>query len=149
MGMPAARVTDPHVCPMYDGPKPHVGGPVMPPCAPTVLTGNLPQARVTDLCSCAGSPDMIVRGSIGVLVGNLPAARLGDTTVHGGSIVAGCPTVLIGETGGGGVGPGGMAMVDAANGASSLGDHAAQAAALIAAHRDGAYFCRRCAADAR
>ncbi len=26
----------------------------------------------------------------------LPAARMGDPTVHGGSIVVGCPTVLIG-----------------------------------------------------
>ncbi len=27
-----------------------------------------------------------------------PAARMGDTTAHGGAIVAGCPTVLIGGT---------------------------------------------------
>jgi uncharacterized Zn-binding protein involved in type VI secretion len=30
------------------------------------------------------------------MVGNLPAARIGDTTAHGGKIVLGMPTVLIG-----------------------------------------------------
>ena len=145
VGMPAARVTDMHVCPMFDGPKPHVGGPILPPCLPTVLTGKLPQARVTDLCTCVGPPDMIAKGSTGVLVGKLPAARLGDTTAHGGSIVMGMFTVLIGETAGGGGGGGGGSMVDVASGASSLTSPSSQAAALIAAHADGSYFCRRCA----
>ena len=31
-----------------------------------------------------------------VLIGNKPAARMGDSTSHGGVIVAGYPTVLIG-----------------------------------------------------
>ena len=66
MGMPAARVSDMHVCPMVTGPVPHVGGPILPP------------------------------GCVTVLIGKLPAARMGDTTVHGGTIVFGCPTVLIG-----------------------------------------------------
>ncbi len=96
MGMPAARMTDMHVCPMVTGVVPHVGGPILPPCCPTVLTGKLPQARVTDLATCVGPPDMIVLGSFTVLVGKLPAARLGDLTAHGGSIVLGLPTVLIG-----------------------------------------------------
>jgi uncharacterized Zn-binding protein involved in type VI secretion len=30
------------------------------------------------------------------LIGNKPAARMGDTCAHGGSIVLGCPTVIIG-----------------------------------------------------
>ncbi len=96
MGMPAARTTDMHVCPMVTGVVPHVGGPILPPCCPTVLTGKLPQARVTDLATCVGPPDMIVLGSFTVLVGKLPAARLGDMTAHGGSIILGLPTVLIG-----------------------------------------------------
>lgn len=96
MGMPAARVTDMHVCPMVTGVVPHVGGPILPPCCPTVLTGSLPQARVTDMATCVGPPDIIVLGSFTVLVGGLPAARLGDLTAHGGTIVAGLPTVLIG-----------------------------------------------------
>jgi uncharacterized Zn-binding protein involved in type VI secretion len=96
MGMPAARATDMHVCPMVTGVVPHVGGPIIPPCCPTVLTGSLPQARVTDMATCVGPPDMILVGSFTVLVGSLPAARLGDMTVHGGTILVGLPTVLIG-----------------------------------------------------
>lgn len=96
MGQPAARMTDMHVCPMVTGVVPHVGGPILPPCAVTVLTGKLPQARVTDLATCVGPPDMIVKGSMTVLVNKLPAARMGDMTVHGGSIILGCFTVLIG-----------------------------------------------------
>ena len=94
---PAARVTDMHTCPMVSpGPVPHVGGPILPPGAPTVLIGFMPAARVTDMCVCVGPPDMIAKGSATVLIGNLPAARMGDTTVHGGVIVVGCPTVMIG-----------------------------------------------------
>ena len=99
MGMPAARVSDMHVCPMVTPgvpPIPHVGGPILPPCAVTVLTGSLPQARVTDQAVCVGPPDIIVKGSATVLVSSLPAARIGDMTAHGGSIVLGCFTVLIG-----------------------------------------------------
>jgi len=96
MGQPAARVTDMHTCPMVSGIVPHVGGPILPPCAITVLTGKLPQARVTDLLTCVGPPDAIVKGSMTVLVCGLPAARLGDLTAHGGVIVLGFPTVLIG-----------------------------------------------------
>jgi len=31
MGMPSARISDMHVCPMVTGVVPHVGGPIMPP----------------------------------------------------------------------------------------------------------------------
>ena len=97
--MPAARLTDMHVCPMVTPgvpPIPHVGGPIVGPGAPTVLIGGLPAANVTSQCVCVGPPDVIIMGSVTVLIGNLPAARLGDPTAHGGTIVAGCPTVLIG-----------------------------------------------------
>ena len=96
MGMPAARATDMHICPMVTGVVPHVGGPIIPPCCLTVLTGSLPQARVTDMATCVGPPDVIVLGSFTVLVGSLPAARMLDTTAHGGNIILGLPTVLIG-----------------------------------------------------
>jgi uncharacterized Zn-binding protein involved in type VI secretion len=96
MGQPAARVTDMHTCPMTTGPVPHVGGPILPPCAVTVLTGSLPQARVTDMAVCVGPPDTIVKGSATVLVSSMPAARMGDMTAHGGVITLGLPTVLIG-----------------------------------------------------
>jgi uncharacterized Zn-binding protein involved in type VI secretion len=93
---PAARITDMHVCPAVTVLVPHVGGPIIPPCAPTVVTGFLPQARVTDLLTCVGPPDVIQQGSATVIVAQLPAARLTDPTVHGGVIVTGCPTVIIG-----------------------------------------------------
>lgn len=93
---PAARVGDMHICPMMNGPAPHVGGPVLPAGCPTVLIGGQPAARVGDLCTCAGPPDSIVMGSATVLIGGQPAARLGDSTAHGGAIALGCPTVMIG-----------------------------------------------------
>jgi uncharacterized Zn-binding protein involved in type VI secretion len=92
----AARITDMHVCPMVTGVVPHVGGPVLPPGCPTVLIGGLPAARVSDICTCIGPPDSIAMGSATVLIGNMSAARLGDSTSHGGVIIAGCPTVIIG-----------------------------------------------------
>ena len=93
---PAARVTDMHACPMVTGVVPHVGGPIIPPCCPTVMIGFLPAARVGDMAVCAGGPDVIALGSFTVLIGGMPAARMGDMTVHGGVIVVGCPTVMIG-----------------------------------------------------
>jgi uncharacterized Zn-binding protein involved in type VI secretion len=93
---PAARITDMHACPMVTGVVPHVGRPILPPCCPTVLVGGMPQARMTDMAVCAGGPDVIAMGSATVLVGGLPAARIGDMTAHGGVIVSGFPTVLIG-----------------------------------------------------
>lgn len=94
---PAARITDMHTCPMVNpGPVPHVGGPVLPPGAPTVLIGGMPAARVGDMAVCTGPPDTIVTGSATVMIGNMAAARMGDSTAHGGVIIAGCPTVLIG-----------------------------------------------------
>lgn len=92
----AARVGDMHTCPMVTGTVPHVGGPVMPPGEVTVLIGGMPAAKVGDMCTCAGPPDSIVMGSTSVMIGGMPAARMNDSTAHGGMIVAGCPTVLIG-----------------------------------------------------
>jgi uncharacterized Zn-binding protein involved in type VI secretion len=85
-----------HICPAVTVVVPHVGGPILPPCCPTVLIGGLLAARVSDVAICVGPPDMIAMGSPTVLIGGLMAARIGDPTVHGGVIVAGCPTVLIG-----------------------------------------------------
>ncbi len=96
MGLPAARITDMHVCPLVTGIIPHVGGPIIPPGCPTVLIGGVPAARVGDMAICTGPPDSIMLGSATVLIGGVPAARMGDVTSHGGTIVAGCPTVLIG-----------------------------------------------------
>jgi len=95
---PAARIGDPHLCPMVTPgvpPIPHVGGPVLMGC-PTVLIGGVPAARVTDTALCVGPPDIIVKGSATVLIGFMPAARMGDLTAHGGTIAMGFPQVLIG-----------------------------------------------------
>ena len=88
---PAARVGDMHVCPMQTPglpPIPHVGGPILPPGCPHVLIG--------DSAVCVGPPDVIIKGSSSVLIGGRPAARMGDQTAHGGQVVMGCPTVIIG-----------------------------------------------------
>ena len=91
----AARVNDMHVCPMVNGTVPHVGGPILPPGAPTVMIGGMPAAKVGDMLTCTGPPDTIAAGSSTVIIGGMPAARLGDSTSHGGVITAGCATVMI------------------------------------------------------
>lgn len=96
MPQPAARLTDMHVCPMVTGIVPHVGGPVAGPGCPTVLIGGMPAARVGDMAVCVGPPDVIALGAFTVLIGGMPAAQMGSLTAHGGTIVLGCPTVLVG-----------------------------------------------------
>ena len=93
---PAARLTDMHTCPMVTGVVPHVGGPIVGPGAPTVMIANMPAAVVGDMVTCVGPPDSIVKGSATVLIAGKPAARMGDQTAHGGVIVKGEPTVMIG-----------------------------------------------------
>jgi uncharacterized Zn-binding protein involved in type VI secretion len=110
---PAARISDAHTCPLPT----HVGGPIATGCG-TVLIGHLLAARVGDTAVCATAPDTISRGASSVLIGYMEAARLGDPTVHGGVIVAGCPTVLIGTS--------------------------AQAVTLAAAAAVGTPFCEEC-----
>ncbi|QCX00962.1 type VI secretion protein [Aggregatimonas sangjinii] len=95
MGAPAARIGDFHVCPMVTGTVPHVGGPVSMGAA-TVMIAGMPAARVGDMCTCVGPPDTIAAGSATVMIEGMPAARMGDSTAHGGTIVVGAPTVLIG-----------------------------------------------------
>ena len=97
---PAARLTNMYVCPLLTPavpPIPHVGGIIAGPGTPTVLIGGLPAAGLGDMAVCVGPPDAIIKGSFTVLIGNKPAARLGDSCAHGGSIVLGWPTVLIGD----------------------------------------------------
>jgi uncharacterized Zn-binding protein involved in type VI secretion len=93
---PAARITDLHTCPAVTGIVPHVGGPILGPGVPTVLIGGMPAAVVGDNVTCVGPPATVLKGSATVLIGGKPAARMGDTTAHGGMIVLGMPTVLIG-----------------------------------------------------
>ena len=92
----AARIGDFHICPMVTGVIPHVGGPILPPGCATVLIGGMPAACVGDMVTCTGPPDTIAAGSATVLIGGKPAARMLDSTAHGGIILLGCFTVLIG-----------------------------------------------------
>src|SRR5215510_6840707 len=143
---PAARITDMHTCPMVTGVVPQVGGPIIPPCCPQVIIGFLPAARVTDMAICVGPPDVIVKGSMTVMIGFLPAARIGDLTAHGGVIVTGCPTVIIGDLGfaGGGGGDGSGAL----SSASALSPAGSQHDTLVNAAASGAPFVGRCAETA-
>ncbi|MEO8452116.1 MAG: PAAR domain-containing protein, partial [Gemmatimonadota bacterium] len=132
---PAARVTDMHVCPMMTGPVPHVGGPILPPGVPNVLIAGLPAAVVTSMCLCVGPPDTVVHGSTCCLFAGKPAARMTDQCTHGGIIVAGCLTVLIGDTGSG-----------SGSGAKGSGQSSrrSQVNTMRMAHRAGLPFTRRC-----
>lgn len=127
MAMPAARMGDQV---LQDGP--HCHAPIHPPAPvptavphpplplaiikglPTVLIGNQPAARVSDMTTpCAlpscvpAGPGLIAMGSATVLIGSLPAARVNDMTAHASCVAPipmptgkvlppGCPTVLIG-----------------------------------------------------
>lgn len=95
MGLPAARIGDMHVCPMVTGVVPHVGGPIALGCF-TVLIVGMPAARIGDMAVCVGPPDTVAKGSGTVMIGGPPAARMADNCAHGGMIVVGAPTVLIG-----------------------------------------------------
>ncbi|MFO0627511.1 MAG: PAAR domain-containing protein [Polyangiales bacterium] len=115
---PASRIGDNHVCPKVEpGPVPHVGGPILTGES-TVLIANKPAARVSDLAQCNAPPDSIKKGSSNVLISNQEAARIGDPTNHGGVVVQGEPTVLIGS--------------------------GAQSGVLSAASKSGAPFCEEC-----
>lgn len=145
MSRPAARISDPHICPMVSGTVPHVGGPIMPPCAFNVLTGMLPQARIGDKAVCNGPPDVIALGSFTVLVKGMPAARMGDITAHGGVIVMGQPNVLIGDAGTASLSAIGQSLVNLPIGAEGEGtSFADMAKAMIASAKEGKPFCEQC-----
>ncbi len=143
-----------HVCPMVTPgtpPIPHVGGPITGPGAPTVLIGGVPAALMGDMCVCTGPPDTIVLGSVGVLIGGKPAARMGDQCAHGGTIVVGMPTVLIGDAGGGGGGGGSvlpvsvmLELMQSASLSPEARQAVAQTASLQEAASDGTPFCEVC-----
>ena len=138
MRFPSARITDMHTCPLINpGPVPHVGGPLVTG-AVTVIVGKMPASRVTDTCICVGPPDTVAKGSSSVLIEGKPAARISDTTAHGGVIVSGFPTVLIGDKGGGGSGGSHSAMPGLSR----------QANALLQAAREQTPFCEQCEENA-
>ena len=95
MAGPAATVGSNHLCPMCSGIIPHIGGPIVQG-SPNVLIGGKPAATIGSICICSGPPDTIVTGVSNVLINGKPAATIGSMTAHGGSVVIGEGTVLIG-----------------------------------------------------
>lgn len=100
---PALRAGDVALCPLFDGPKPHGGGPITPAATvPTVLIAGMPAAVANSIpggiVCVSPAPNGIAMGSTTVLIGGFPAARLGDPTLHGTPIAPGpgAPTVIIG-----------------------------------------------------
>jgi hypothetical protein len=100
--MPQCRVGDLHVCmpPMLPAPQP-----ILPPCAVTVLVGNMPAARMLDMTIGIPMPPAppipvphpFIKGSSTVLIANMPALRiLIDPCACGGMAVLGCFTVFTG-----------------------------------------------------
>ena len=57
-----------------------------------------PVAVVSDQATCTGATDTVVKGAESVLIGGKPVARMGDPTAHGGVIVMGMPTVIVGAS---------------------------------------------------
>lgn len=107
---PAARLGDNHACPLVnpDG-SPHTGGPIVEGES-SVLIGNQPAARLGDQATCLGPTDVIVTARSSILVDYRPAAALGDQTVHGGVIVRGENSVLLGDSSAGAGGATGATM---------------------------------------
>ena len=139
MFAPAARITDMHVCPMVTPgvpPIPHVGGPILPPGHPMTLIAGIPAARVGDMAICVGPPDTIVTGAFTCLVAGKPLARLGDTCAHGGKIVLGCMTVLVGDSGSGSANPAVATMMAARAGAKPFVEKNCAAKAAMEALKD-------------
>lgn len=90
----AARLGDKHTCPVAE-PKPHVGGFIVKGATKVMIEGK-PAARLGDSAECKGPLDSISSGSATVMIEGMPAARVGDKTIHGGLVVLGSDTVLIG-----------------------------------------------------
>ncbi|MCX4029630.1 PAAR domain-containing protein [Endozoicomonas sp. SM1973] len=102
MGMPAATVEDLYTCPKLDpGPTPHLGR-QLKLASPSlgslnVLISGKQAALGETLFMCGSQGDnKIVNGSTTVKINGKPAGRKGDVTAHGGVIVQGVATVLIG-----------------------------------------------------
>ena len=105
MFSPIARTNDFHLCPMQTPavvPIPHVGGPVVGPGAMTVWAGGAPVSLLGDLAICVGPPDILCMGSPTVMAEGRPVVRISDMTAHMGNVIVGCPTVLVGDSGGAG-----------------------------------------------
>lgn len=73
---PAACMGDQHICPMFSGPKAHVGGTIIKGSM-TVLIGNKPAARLSDNTVCSPEPGVIAKGEPTVLIGDMGGGGAG------------------------------------------------------------------------
>lgn len=140
MFSPIARVNDFHLCPMQTPavvPIPHVGGPVVGPGAVTVWAGGMPVSVVGDIAICVGPPDVMATGAPTVFAEGRPVVRITDTSAHGGMVIVGLPTVMVGDSGGAGTSQAGTMSAAKAGGSafvrSECNADAAKAAAAAAA----------------
>ncbi|KAF0864219.1 PAAR domain-containing protein [Pseudomonas sp. LD120] len=90
-GTPAARVSDPTVCPIPG----HGANPIASGSA-DVLFDGLPSARQGDVAACGGA----LSGALSrtVFINGRPAATLGSLGSHGNMVIGGSGTVIIGDT---------------------------------------------------
>lgn len=89
-GKPAARLSDPTSCPVTGhGTNPIDIG------SPNVLMDGLPAARQGDTSACGGALSGSLSGT--VFINGMNAATLGSTLNHGGTVVAGSGSILIGD----------------------------------------------------
>ena len=95
MVMPAAFLTCMQVCPMLDGPVPHVGGVILETEADNIILGILPAATITSMAMCIGPPATILEGSPAFIADVLPVATLTAMTDHGGCVLEGEPTIIV------------------------------------------------------
>lgn len=90
-GKPAARLTDPTTCPV-----PGHGSPAITSGSPDVLFDSLPAARKADVAACGQK----IAGAYSstVFINGRNAAVLGSTLDHGGIIIGGSGSVIIGDS---------------------------------------------------
>lgn len=96
MPKPAAFLGSLHVCPQVTGVVPHVGGPAMG-MAVMVMVGGPVAVNTNNISVCVGPPDKVAMASTTVMAQGKPMARMGDLCGHGGSIVLGMPTIIVGD----------------------------------------------------
>ena len=96
MGKPAVFMGSLHVCPSVTAIVPHVGGPAIGTAA-TVLVGGPPAVNLGDTSVCVGPPDKVAAASATVMAHGKPMARMTDPCGHGGKIMLGMPTIIVGD----------------------------------------------------
>lgn len=98
MSKPLAILGMMHVCPkVASGPRPHVGGPIISAGQGHVKFNGIPWAVEGGKALCTGVPcsDGHQKGSSCVKINGKGVMRIGDSTAHGGKIVAGVPVIKV------------------------------------------------------